>query len=262
MTAELDRFSLVTAPLSLHFNDTHLSDATGFIWQEGRQNYLITNWHVVTARHAQTGKSLNTHGGRPNKIHALFNTRIQQFLKQTHVINIRDADDKALWLAHPARGRAVDVVAIPLPYADEDPIFDLHPINKYAAVQHTARIAMEVFVLGYPFGPEPPGYPVWKRGSMASEPDLARIGTGYYLVDTASRPGMSGSPVIRRIWNQRVDGDRVIPAPTPLRTEFVGVYSGRRHTNDPNDAQLGMVWPRACIEDIIAGNRQDEEKEW
>jgi hypothetical protein len=259
MTAQIDQFSLVTVPLSLYFNEAHLSNATGFIWQEGRQNYLITNWRVTTGRNSLTGKPLQSHGGRPNKIHALFNTRVQQFLKQEHFINIRDADDKPLWLAHPARGRAVDVVAIPLPYADEDPIFDLHPINKYIGVQLTVRIAMEVFVLGYPFGPEPPGYPVWKRGSMASEPDLARIGTGYYLVDTASRPGMSGSPVIRRIWNQRVDGDRVIPAPTPLRTEFVGVYSGRRQTKDESDAQLGLVWPRQCIEDIIIGNKRDED---
>jgi hypothetical protein len=262
MTAEIDQFSLTTVPLSLYFNETYLSDATGFIWQVGRQNYLITNWHVVTARHAQTGKSLNSHGGRPNKIHALFNTRIQQFLKQPHIINIRDADDKPLWLADFPRGRAIDVVAIPLPYADEDPIFNLHPITKYIGNQLTVRIAMEVFILGYPFGPEPPGYPVWKRGSMASEPDLAQIGTGYYLIDTASRPGMSGSPVIRRIWNQRVDGDRVIPAPTPLRTEFVGVYSGRREMKDESDAQLGMVWPRACIENIIARNQRDEERDW
>lgn len=262
MPAQIDQFSLVTVPLSLYFNDTHLSDATGFIWQQGRQNYLITNWHVVTARNSQTGKQLNKHGGRPNKIHALFNTRIQQFLKQPHIVNIRDAEDKPLWLAHPSRGRGVDVVAIPLPYADEDVIFALHPINKYIALQLTVRVAMEVFVLGYPFGPEPPGYPVWKRGSMASEPDLAHIGPGHYLIDTASRPGMSGSPVIRRIWNQLVDGDRVMPAQTPLRTEFLGVYSGRRQTKDESDAQLGIVWPRSCIEDIIAGNKLDEEKDW
>ncbi len=256
---QIDQFSLVTAPLSLYFNETHLSEATGFIWQEGRQNYLITNWHVVTGRNFQTGKAIKGHGGRPNKIRAYFNTRVQEFEKQQHFISIRDEDDQPLWLAHPSKGRSVDVVAIPLPNADKDPVFNLHPINKYCVGQHTARIAMEVFVLGYPFGPQPPGYPVWKRGSMASEPDLAQIGTGYYLVDTASRPGMSGSPVIRRIWNQRVDGDRVIPAPTSLRTEFIGVYSGRRVIKDEDDTQLGLVWPRSCIEQIIIGNRRDED---
>jgi len=259
MTAQIDQFSLVTCPLSLFFNETHLSDATGFVWQDGAQPYLITNWHVVTGRNAADGRILNAHGGRPNEIRALLNTRVQHFLKQEHRIRIRDEDDRPVWLAHPSRGRAVDVVAIPLPYHGNEPIFDLHPINRYIAGQLTVRIAAEVFILGYPFGPEPPGYPVWKRGSMASEPDLASIGTGYYLVDTASRPGMSGSPVIRRIWNQLVDGDRVIPAPTPLRTEFVGVYSGRRYTKDQSDAQLGLVWPRHCIEEIIVGNKRDED---
>jgi hypothetical protein len=94
MTAQIDQFSLVTVPLSLYFNEAHLSNATGFIWQEGRQNYLITNWRVTTGRNSLTGKPLQSHGGRPNKIHALFNTRVQQFLKQEHFINIRDADDK------------------------------------------------------------------------------------------------------------------------------------------------------------------------
>ncbi|WP_027545315.1 hypothetical protein [Bradyrhizobium sp. WSM2254] len=70
---------------------------------------------------------------------------------------------------------------------------------------------------------------------------------------------MSGSPVIRRIWNQRVDGDKVIPCPTPLRTEFAGVYSGRRHTKNESDVQLGLVWPRNCIEEIIIGNKRDAD---
>ena len=193
---------------------------------------MITNWHVVTGRSALAGKSLHRHAGRPNVARAWFNTRVQQFLNQEYVIRIRDDDDLPLWLAHPSRGRAVDVVAIPLPYRWKELIFDLHPINRYAAVQLTVRVVTEVFSLRYLFRPEPPGYPVWKRGSMASEPDLATIGAGYYLVDTASRPGMSASPIIRNAWNQLVDGDREIPAPKRLRTEFVGVYSGRRYTKD------------------------------
>jgi hypothetical protein len=260
MSAQIDRFSLTTVPLSLYFNDTHLSDATGFIWHDGPRNYLITNWHVVTGRNSQTGKYLHEHSGRPNKIRAFLNLRVQQIEKQEHLITIRNGDDKPLWLTHPSRGRAVDVVAIPLPYVgDNDPVFALHPINDYIAIQLTIRVAMEVFVLGYPFGPEPPGDPVWKRGSMASEPDLAYTGTGYYLIDTASRPGMSGAPVIRRIWNMLNVGEIVIPAPTPLRTEFLGVYSGRRFTKDKDDAQLGIVWPRSCIEEIVIGNKLDED---
>jgi hypothetical protein len=64
MTTQIDRFSLVTAPLSLYFNEQHLSHATGFIWKDGRQHYLITHWHVVSGRNANDGQLLSAHGGR------------------------------------------------------------------------------------------------------------------------------------------------------------------------------------------------------
>jgi hypothetical protein len=57
---------------------------------------------------------------------------------------------------------------------------------------------MEVFILGYPFEIKRPAFPVWKRASVASEPDLVRLVDDYILVDTASRPGMSSAPVIRQ----------------------------------------------------------------
>jgi hypothetical protein len=40
-----------------------------------------------------------------------------------------------------------------------------------------------------------------------SEPELASIEKGYMLVDTASRPGMSGAPFIHRNWKQHVMTD-------------------------------------------------------
>ena len=73
-------------------------------------------------------------------------------------------------------------------------------MNGLANAALRIEIGMEVFILGYPFEIKPPAYPVWKRGSIASEPQLALLTTDYMLVDTASRPGMSGAPVIRRSW--------------------------------------------------------------
>jgi hypothetical protein len=121
------------------------------------------------------------------------------------------------------------------------------------------QIGMDVFILGYPFGAKPPGFPVWKRGSIASEPDLARPNTDYLLVDTASRPGMSGAPVIRRSWrNHLVEGDAMSMDSRPA-TKFIGVYSGRLHINDSDDAQIGMVWHPSFIDEIIAGGKLDDE---
>ncbi|KAA0695634.1 serine protease [Neorhizobium sp. P12A] len=115
---------------------------------------------------------------------------------------------------------------------------------------------MEVFVLGFPFGVDPPGYPVWKRGSIASEPDLARLTTDYMLVDTASRPGMSGAPVIRRNWSFPQSAEEQSPAAKPS-TRFVGIYSGRLKTDTSDEAQIGLVWDASFINEIIAGDTRD-----
>lgn len=196
---------------------------------------------------------------QPDMLKMPLNTRIMNFGKQTYEMRIRDADNNPLWYVYPRRQRGCDVVAVPLPIREDDPIVNMYPINVLRSeFDLTIRIGMDVYILGYPFGNQPPGFPIWKRGSIASEPDLTRIGTGYMLVDTASRPGMSGAPVIRRSWSGHLvnDGSVALGSNTP-QTKFVGVYSGRLHTVDPSDAQLGMVWPATDIDDIIDAAQLD-----
>src|ERR1700730_7207839 len=111
---------------------------------------------------------------------------------------------------------------------------------------------MGVFILGYPFGNTPPSFPRLEAGRIASEPDLVRLSEGYYLVDTASRPGMSGAPVILRSWtNDYIEGGMRALSDEPA-TNLIGVYSGRLATPS-EDAQIGMVWHESYITDIIAG---------
>ena len=58
MPTKIDQYSIAVVPLRQMFNDTPLGVATGFIWQRRDQLYLITNWHVVSGRNADTGKAL------------------------------------------------------------------------------------------------------------------------------------------------------------------------------------------------------------
>jgi hypothetical protein len=232
-------------------------NATGFIWRRGPQHYLITNWHVVTGRNAETGQLEAP--VQPDMLRLQFNVQFGEFGKQQWDLGIRDDNNEPLWYAHPARQRGSDVVAIPLPISGDHPVTNMYPINDLKSEADLAvRIGMDVFILGYPFGAPPPGFPVWKRGSIASEPDLTRIGRGYTLVDTASRPGMSGAPVIRRSWASHYLENDAISADSTPQSKFIGVYSGRLNTKDPNDAQLGMVWPVEDIEDIIAVSKLDK----
>jgi hypothetical protein len=200
MTA-IDQFSLTTTPVEQFFNNTLLGGATGFVWSNSGKYYLITNWHVVTCRIFPTREYIKSHGGRPNMLRVLFNFGQQIFEKQRYDIKIRDDDDKPLWLAHP--GRNVDIAVIPLHLTDDQRMLvNLRPINELTVTGLAVYVGMDVFILGDPFGGGPPAYPIWKRGSIASEPDLVRLTTDYLLVDTASRPGMSGAPVILRSWGR------------------------------------------------------------
>ena len=199
MTTTLDQFTLTTVPLEQYFNDTRLGQGTGFVWKVGEQHYLA--WHVIAMRNFYTGENLKGHAGRPNIVRTLFNIQTGSFAKQQWDIKIWDDDDKQLWLVHPTR--SVDIAVLPLPPRPLGITVALYPLNVLANTKLRIEIGMEVFILGYPFKIELPAYPVWKRGSIASEPQLVGLTTPYMLVDTASRPGMSGAPVASRTMRGR-----------------------------------------------------------
>ncbi len=189
-----DRLSLSTLPITPFFNDLQLSEATGFIWKRRERFYLITNWHVVSALDLFTKTHLSKGGSRPNKFRCHVLVRVGEYWHEPIDVPIRDENDQPLWLIHPAQEmRAIDIVALPLDYDSLKTKVTLLPVNELAPGKIAVMIGMDVFILGYPFGSKPPAFPVWKRGSIASEPDLVRVSTGYYLVDTASRPARRSS---------------------------------------------------------------------
>jgi len=80
----------------------------------------------------------------------------------------------------------------------------------------------------------------------------------YMLVDTASRPGMSGAPVIRGSWSNHLVEPGRQAYDDRTATKFLGVYSGRVPTDHPAEAQIGLVWDASFINEIISGRRRDE----
>jgi hypothetical protein len=252
----LDQFSLTAVPLEQYFNATRLGQGTGFIWKRREQYYLVTNWHVLSMCDFFTQANLRKDAGRPNILRTLFNIKTGSFGRQRWDINIRDHNDTPLWLVHPSK--RVDVAVLPIPDRPKELAIALYPINVLANARLRIEIGMEVFILGYPFEIKLPAYPVWKRGSIASEPELAPITTDYMLVDTASRPGMSGAPVIRRSWtNHMIEPGFIATVDTPIN-KFIGVYSGRLPTDYSYEAQVGLVWSDYLIEEIVAGNMRDK----
>ena len=72
-------------------------------------------------------------------------------------------------------------------------------------------------------------------------------------IDTATRPGMSGSPVImKRTGIHGFDG-KAMRGKELIGTifNFIGVYSGRIGAEDEFKAQLGIIWKEEVILEIL-----------
>jgi len=258
MPLAIDEFSLTTVPIDLRFNEQPISSATAFTWERHDMHFLITNWHNVSGRDPNTDEHISkTTAAEPNMLSGLFNKKGTTLgHKHPVVIHIRQDSGEVAWLVHPTHKRKIDVVAIPL---GSELVSSIRfcPINKMGSSDLLVKIGMDVFVLGYPFGPGKTGLPVWKKGSIASEPDLVPHVEKYVLVDTASRPGMSGSPVILRTYFIHVTQENEITATPGAANKFIGVYSGRLHTQGPLEAQIGMVWSATYIDEIIDGGLRE-----
>jgi hypothetical protein len=248
----IDPYSLAALPIEMYFNSTKLSVGTAFIWKFETRFFLITNWHNVSGKDPNTGKHLSRTAAEPNLLRVWFNAKGAIGNKIAKPLTIRNSDGKPLWMVHPNHGNKVDVVALPL---DPLPNVEEYPVNDLPSDDLAIMVGMDVFVLGYPFGLGPSGFPVWKRGSLASEPNLSPDAQLQMFVDTASRPGMSGSPVIRRSWVGHMMQGGNVSLGAATATKFVGVYSGRLVSTDPIDAQIGLVWPGSLIPEIVAGQR-------
>jgi len=166
-----------------------------------------------------------------------------------------DANDVPAWFEHPKLGRRVDAIAMPLRLPRE---LVAHPANQQADDNFGLLPGQDVFILGFPEGLSGGGkLPIWKRGSLSTEPYVDVDGLPKFLVDTATRRGMSGAPVIAQVsgmWapegSEKMGGDSVIGR---AGQKFIGIYSSREG-DDETTVQLGVVWKRSAIEEIIAGS--------
>lgn len=260
MTAPgIDSFSSVPLFVEGWFGDQLLGGATAFLWlRTDLKLSLITNWHVVSDRNHETDQPTHKMGGVPD--HLRVHVPLSDRAKPPLIVRVPtvDSEGEPLWVEHPDHGREVDIASleIDLPPPGETGFI---PINAIGTLPLKQRIGMPLFILGFPFGRMGIGMPVWKQGSFASEPFLLANGMDhrFLIVDTASRPGMSGSPVIQRVHGEveLEDGHGRVESGDGA-CNFIGIYSGRFHTNDPSDAQLGRVWPASLVREVVEAARE------
>ena len=234
MPVEVDPYSMAVIPVRQFFNDTYLGHATAFVWASDVGLFLKTNRHVVTMINHERGHNLHRKAARPNKLEVWFNLTEMRIGKIDITLPLLDENAEPLWLVHPEHQNKIDLAAIPLPPNLQN--VEYFPINNFPATALAKKVGVDVFVLGYPFEPKIPSYPIWKRGSIASEPDLVGsvvADADHFLVDTASRPGMSGAPVILRSWGTFNIGGRFNGDNAGVRLAPTGRLFGKATHSQP-----------------------------
>lgn len=259
-------FSIYLEPLAINRGggeSLRLGGATGFLFHDSNRTYLVSNYHVLSGYNAETGQAMDKNGYLPGRIKVHFLLDSEGLPDCAIEYPLVDEDDTPLWQAHPTGG-SVDIAALAITPPHNIAHFFLDEIEKAPGVRTDFfHVNQEVAVIGFPVDIRVGGrLPIWKRSVIATEPFSELSGNPKrLLIDTGSRPGMSGSPVIFSGTNLSAIkfDDRVIPVDLPSVKVALGIYSGRISGADEFAAQLGIVWSMQCVTDVVQNIRQGDE---
>jgi hypothetical protein len=261
-----DALSFCTTPIEiLSYGEPPevMSHATGFFWEHLGKHFLITNRHVVTGRNTFTNDYLTKELMQPHRIRFFEVKWI--VLPNNQLIPVRQpveidlfVDGHANFLQDPEFERyKVDIVAIPIPESMDRNVGPSPFVNHFGFAPLLHLTGDTCFVVGYPFRNYVGAMiPIWKNGTIASEPLIPVDNKPMFLLDTLTKDGMSGSPVFRRVFGPTADPQGTMQLDSIVRTEFVGVYSGRMSSPEFVQAGLGISWYANRISRILTqGNK-------
>lgn len=291
--------SYTTTRMEMFFGEQLLSVGTGFVMKYAGQYGLVTNWHVLTGRSPIDGRCLSRTGGIPNRtqFHVALSKAGTKDGRPSETLHFKPIDlslfkdeDCAvpIWWDEKVEEKQSDYAVIMLrdvlPELS-DPRYSLRAIEGgkvtlKRGVKPSPRVRSEdinhfyppvghqLFVVGYPAGIEPSGiFPIWKGGTIASEPSaglkLGDVTTDdVFLVDGLTRAGMSGSPVIclEKPGDRYYTDDGVEVTADKEGSLLVGVYAGREGvTASEADLALGRVWKIGALERLLAKAARHDE---
>lgn len=283
----INKLSLATTYIQLFYMDANTgqikprSYATGFFISQNNQLWLISNWHVFSGLDPLEPAHIKLPPPLFAKITVIGGESLYELS-----IPLYNSEMEPIWREHEDRHK-VDIAIYPLPnlLKRHFNFFDIQEIANHLSI--TTTIAKDAFILGYPFskdemeqqfGEKAPYYiPIWKRASIASEPD-APLGGRVILLDSLSRPGMSGAPVLisqeemaifgrgkqNRIAIKKIsEGD--ISGLHGLDTEslysqpvkkfkLLGIYSGVIGNTKIAEVALGKCWNSEALLEILEKN--------
>lgn len=264
--------SLITAPVEvISATGAVLGPASSFFYKRDDDwNYLVTNWHVVTGRHPATPHKSDT-GAVPTELRLILHKNlgtphVSMSQKVECVVDINDEHGEAPeWLEHPDHRYKVDIAVVKIENDDEfKSQVNCNYLAEYGGFteKFSPEVMDDVIVFGYPWNLSGGDLvlPLFKRGSVASEPIVPYGGLPRFLIDCRTAKGMSGSPVIcarSGVWMPSGEFNR--EALIGGVKNFAGVYSGRLTMDDPDKdekfadriSEIGIVWKKEIIDEII-----------
>jgi hypothetical protein len=242
----------------LKFNDGELATGTAFFAGVGKRALLVTNKHNVTGRNIATGECLDKkHAAVPNMMSVLIpitSKKDEGFICSSwqwyHIpLYVEQDDARPAWVEHP--DPTVDLVG----FKFSPPEVNIRNLVLPAdGPDLPLQISNRVNVIGYPFGLSTDNFPIWSTGYTASEPAIDVGDKPLMYIDSRTRSGQSGSPVVRFFHpgeTVSVDG-KTYMAKQP-QVFLLGIYGGR--VNPESD--IGMVWKKRAIVELFAQAEKD-----
>ena len=223
-----------------------VSTATGFIIKPRNKYYLVTNLHVVTNRDPFNGKWVGKEGVIPNQVHISHRNTAGINHSYGSIEQLKTAEGKNLYEEFSFEGKKVDIVAIPLKDTVSKDI-KFYPIAYYNTIEQVDLIPADLLmVVGFPLG-RSAAYklPIWKSGTLSSEPILDQNGLPTLWLDMHGFEGMSGSPVYYITNNLNTKNGNLHYGHRYVF--FVGVLS---HIN--SDLDLGIVWKGTYLKTLFS----------
>jgi hypothetical protein len=264
----VDHISLSTTPINLLKASDVIGLGSGFYFGitdgQGGAIFLVTNYHVLT-------------GSPPLEKKAPLGDYIT-FQFHNSVSNTGDVrtvrmplftrNGKPVWITSRAVPDA-DVAIIPLPsgFWKGCQVFGIE--RDWANQEMKIRPTTAVTLIGYPHGfyDAKNALPIWKTGTIASEPEIDFEGNPLVLVDVAAFPGMSGSPAfaISSGMYEKAVGYGVSPG---IVRQFIGIYASMQMVTkhkfleqlpqgfgfgirDYESLQIGHIWKAKLILEMI-----------
>lgn len=245
----VDEISTNVLRLELRALGNTIAKATGFVVRHDGGDFLVSNWHVLSGRNADTDQPLDRNAAIPDtvRIHHHSVTALGQWVQRDEPLV--DNAGGPFYIEH-SDGRQIDIAALRLTQLND---VHLYPFNlALADGDIVPTVAMPVSIVGFPLGiAAAEGFPIWKTGHIATDFDLDYDGRPAFLIDATTRNGMSGGPVILRMSGgfRTRSGNLMLAGANATR--FLGIYSGRLD----EVAEIGRVWRPQLIAEVLGRHR-------